>query len=100
MCAAVWLALSMVVVAASAQSTLPPRYRFQVDGLACPFCAYGIEKQLSRMEGVRDIDMDIETGTVVITMTEGSMLDESTARKAVEAAGFRLRDFQQVEGGS
>ena len=30
-------------------------YSLQVNGLACPFCAYGVEKKLSSIEGVEDI---------------------------------------------
>lgn len=72
-----------------------PAYVVGVDGLACPFCAYGIEKQLSRIDGVETIDVDIETGRVIVTMRDGATLDEATARGAVEAAGFDLRDFRQ-----
>ena len=39
------IALSAAAMAAS------PAYRLLVDGLACPFCAYGIEKKLSAIEG-------------------------------------------------
>ena len=71
-----------------------PAYVVGVDGLACPFCAYGVEKQLSSIDGVETIDVDIETGTVIVTMRDGATLDEATARGAVEAAGFDLRDFR------
>ena len=39
-------------------------YTLQADGLACPFCAYGVEKQLSRIDGVDTVSTDIESGTV------------------------------------
>ena len=69
----------------------------QADGLACPFCAYGIEKQLGAIEGVDSVETEIRSGTVVITMAEGSYLDEAAARKAVEAAGFTMRSFKREE---
>ncbi len=72
-------------------------YNIGVDGLACPFCAYGIEKKLSAIEGVESLDIDIETGMVIVVMTEGATLDEATAREAVKAAGFSLRDFEQAQ---
>ena len=74
-----------------------PVYLLQADGLACPFCAYGVEKQLSRIEGVETIETDIKTGTITVTMRDGAALEEATARRAVEAAGFTLRGF---EGGA
>jgi mercuric ion binding protein len=72
----------------------PQGYRLRVDGLACPFCAYGIEKKLGALEGVRRIEVDIASGTVAVTMTEGATLDEEAAGKAVEEAGFTLRGFE------
>jgi len=89
--------LALGMVSAKAQETTRPTYTLYADGLACPFCAYGIEKQLSKIEGLEDIGIDIETGTVILTMAEGATLEEATARKAVEAAGFSLRDFEQTQ---
>lgn len=74
----------------------PPAYTLRVDGLACPFCAYGIEKKLSAIAGVKTIDVDIARGTVTVTMTEDATLDEAAATAAVEAAGFGLGGFEAV----
>ena len=74
----------------------PPAYRLQVDGLACPFCAYGIEKQLNSIEGVKKIHTDIQSGTVTVTMADGVILGKATAERAVRDAGFSLRGFQEV----
>jgi mercuric ion binding protein len=71
-----------------------PVYTLQADGLACPFCAYGIEKQLSAIEGVETVETEIKTGTVTITMQGGVTLAEEVAKKAVEKAGFTMRDFK------
>ena len=75
----------------------PQAYKIHVDGLACPFCAYGIEKQLSAIDGVNQIDVDIGIGTVIVTMQEGAILDEATASKAVKAAGFAMGDFEPAQ---
>ncbi len=74
----------------------PPVYTLYADGLACPFCAYGIEKQLSSVDGVAAVETDLKTGTVTITMRDGATLDEPVARKAVAAAGFTLRGFERA----
>ncbi len=70
-------------------------YRMRVDGLACPFCAYGIEKKLSSIEGVDDTQVNIKTGEVIVIMAEGVPLAEDLARKKVKDAGFTLRAFSQ-----
>ena len=34
----------------------------QVDGLACPFCAYGLEKHLKKINGVESIEINMKSG--------------------------------------
>lgn len=77
-----------------------PSYRLQVDGLACPFCAYGIEKKLRSLDAVDKVQVDLESGQVVVTMKDGAVLAEPTARQAVKDAGFTLRAFEQIGRGS
>ncbi len=88
--------LSMILISTAALAA-GQAYKLRVDGLACPFCAYGIEKQLSRIEGIKQIEVDIRTGTVAVIMVDGAILDEATAEKAVKAAGFSLRGFEKVQ---
>jgi len=87
------LCLGVAVAGAQEENSI---YKVYVDGLSCPFCTYGIEKKFSKVQGVEKIDIDLKTGTTIITMATGKTLDETTARKTVEAAGFTIRGFEQV----
>ena len=71
-------------------------YRLTVDGLACPFCAYGVEKKLGAVDGVEGLDIDINEGVIWVTMAGETVLDEATAKQAVEDAGFTLRHFERA----
>lgn len=75
-----------------------PVYQVGVDGLACPFCAYGIEKQLKKLDGVKQVDVNIEKGQVTVTMVDGKTLDRSQVEPAVKKAGFSLRSFESGKG--
>ena len=70
-------------------------YTIQVDGLSCPFCAYGIEKQLSAIDGVNSVVVDISKGLVNVTLQQDRLLDKEQAQQAVTDAGFTLRSFKQ-----
>jgi copper chaperone CopZ len=94
---AAFLAVFFWTVPVQAQETNPV-YTLKADGLACPFCAYGIEKQISKIESVEKVETDIKAGAVVVTMKEGASLNEAQAREAVEAAGFTLRGFERESG--
>jgi mercuric ion binding protein len=64
-----------------------------VDGLACPFCAYGLEKKLKKLDSVEDIYVNIDEGITDIKLKENTTLDKSELTKAVEKAGFTVRDI-------
>jgi mercuric ion binding protein len=77
----------------------PVSYSLEIDGLACPFCAYGVEKKLSSIDGVEEIRVDIEKGRVIVIMSDGSTLSESSAREQVNKAGFTLRSITRLNEG-
>jgi mercuric ion binding protein len=91
---AMMIAITLVfaAVATYAASNI---YELQVDGLACPFCVYGIEKKLSAIHGVERIEVDIKKGQVIVIMADGVPLSEERARQAVTDAGFTLRAFSE-----
>jgi periplasmic mercuric ion binding protein len=72
-------------------------YKLGVDGLACPFCVYGIEKQLDKLDGIERMETDLQDGKIVLEMGEGATLNEESVRDAVTRAGFTLRSFMQSE---
>jgi mercuric ion binding protein len=81
-------------------SAAPTQYELRVDGLACPFCAYGIEKKLNAAEGVENIFIDINAGTVTVTMAESASMSEEAAKQIVEDAGFTLAGFKKLSAAS
>ncbi len=88
------LALGLMLFAATAALADSHVYKLYVDGLACPFCAYGVEKKVGGMKGVETVEIDIENGLVAVTVADGATLDEATAKQAVDEAGFTLRKFE------
>lgn len=84
---------------ATAALAAGPSYRIEVAGLACPFCAYGIEKKLSAIDGVERVETNIKAGTVTVAMKDGARLDKATAERAVKRAGFTLKGFKQASPG-
>ncbi len=85
------LAASGVVMAAGMQ------YELRVDGLACPFCAYGIEKKLKKTAGVKTVEFDLEAGKVIVTTEESARFTEKEMERLIEEAGFTLRGMTKRE---
>lgn len=90
-----WLLLAFVAAPAGTGEAAPI-YALGINGLSCPFCAYGIEKELVSLDGVERLGIDIGEGLVTVHMAEGATLDETTARRATENAGFSLRSFEII----
>jgi len=63
----------------------------RVDGLACPFCAYSLEKNLKRLDGVAEIAVSVAGGAAVLTPAPGQTVDLLGIPGAVEDAGFTPR---------
>ena len=91
------LVLVMMWFAATAVLADSHVYKLYVDGLACPFCAYGVEKKVGGLDGVETVTIDIDGGIVSVTMGGGATLSEAAARQAVDEAGFTLRKFKAAK---
>ena len=71
-------------------------YQIRVDGLACPYCAYGIEKKLKQIDGVEKIDVDLDKGLVTVDVAEGTTLTEPQMKKLFKDAGFTYRSMKTM----
>jgi mercuric ion binding protein len=66
----------------------------RVDGLACPFCAYGLEKNLKALKGAKRLEIDINQGIVTIFPKEGELIPIHRLREAVKDSGFTPRGIK------
>jgi len=69
----------------------------QVDGLACPFCAFGLEKKLQKLKGVERVDIRLNDGQVLLFIHPGEQVRHADIERKVSEAGFTLRG---IKGGS
>jgi len=70
------------------QNNQTQQVQVEVDGLSCPFCAYGLEKKLIGIDGVASIKIDIDQGMAILTISENKIITEEEIRKVVKQAGF------------
>lgn len=68
------------------------KYELEVDGLSCSFCAYGLERKLKKIDGVKNLEIIINEGKVILTSDREIPFD--VIRKAVEDAGFTLKELK------
>jgi copper chaperone len=61
---------------------------FHVTGMTCGHCAASVSEEISEIDGVTDVAVDLPTGAV--TVSSSKPLDSADVRAAVEEAGYQL----------
>ena len=72
-------------------------YELQVNGLVCPFCAYNIEKNVGKLDGVKDVKANLEAGLVSVLVADGKTLSENAVRETITNTGFTLIAIESHE---
>ena len=68
-------------------------YLVQVDGMNCPSCVYGIEKQLEKLDGVKNVETELALGQISVDVGDGVTLSEETIREIIRDAGFTFTEM-------
>lgn len=69
----------------------------EVQGMTCPYCVYGVKKQLEKLPGVEKAQASLELKKARITLAPDAVLDENAVRKAITDAGFTPGKFNIQE---
>jgi len=72
-------------------------YRVDVQGMNCPFCAYGIEKKLEKLDGVEKVDVELAAGQFWLEVDDGVTLSEDTVSNIIRDASFTFKGMTHHE---
>jgi copper chaperone len=61
---------------------------YTVTGMTCGHCVASVTEEISEIDGVTDVAVELSTGAVTVTSTEP--VSDADVRTAVEEAGYRL----------
>ena len=64
---------------------MPEPMTYSVPAIHCAHCAMSIREEVSEVEGVDAVDVDLETKRVVV---HGESLDDAAVRAAISEAGY------------
>ena len=81
--------LGLLLHAAPANATFVSA-ELRVNGISCPFCAFGIEKKLLDVDGVQGIEVFLDDGRIALTFLPDNTVTVSDLERAVEKAGFEI----------
>lgn len=61
---------------------------YSVTGMTCGHCVSAVSDELKELDGVTDVDVDLEAGGASsVTVTSGAPLDETDVAAALDEAG-------------
>ncbi|MFQ5705329.1 MAG: heavy-metal-associated domain-containing protein [Gemmatimonadales bacterium] len=76
--------------AAALDSNMSRQIEVTVLGMSCPFCAYGLEQKLKKLEGVEDLEVVLQTGLATMTLEDDADVSNDLLKKTVKDAGFEV----------
>ncbi len=71
---------------------------YTVSGMTCQHCASAVTEEVSEIDGVTDVDVDLATGRV--SVISDAPLDDTAVRAAVDEAGYQLAEHAGSAGRS
>jgi copper chaperone CopZ len=62
---------------------------YSVGGMTCGHCVSSVREEISKLDGVAGVEVDLATGAV--TVSSAAPLEHAAVAAAVEEAGYQLR---------
>ena len=87
----------------------PRQIEVTILGMSCPFCAYGVQRKLKKLDGVTELEVVLETGIATLRLREDADISNELLQETVKDAGFEVAkisrnfesdfpDFEQEKG--
>jgi len=64
--------------------------KIEIKGMACPFCAFGMEKELKKVSGVDNVEIELESGLAYISTPVKQKPTTESLEKIIIDAGFTV----------
>ncbi|HXR41380.1 MAG TPA: cation transporter [Acidothermaceae bacterium] len=60
---------------------------YVVDGMTCGHCVNAVTGEVTKLDGVTDVAVDLEAKTVTVS---GEPIDDNAVREAIDEAGYAV----------
>ena len=84
----VFIAFLLATLSTHAQNDA---FTLRVEGLGCPFCAYGLEKKFKNVKGIKALKIDIQTGKMTYNVPAANKMTLADADTRVTKAGYTAK---------
>ncbi len=67
----------------------------KVSGMVCSMCAQGIKKKFSKIEFVKDINVNLDNKIVIIKTEEGREISDQQINDVIKEAGYNVANIER-----
>ena len=64
--------------------------KLEIKGMACPYCAFGMEKELRKVAGADNIEIELKKGLAYISTSISQKPTKESLEKIITDAGFTV----------
>jgi len=68
--------------------------KIEIKGMACPYCAYGMEKELKKVAGVDKVEIELKKGLAYISTPINQKPTKEALEKIIIDAGFTIGEIE------
>ena len=61
-----------------------------VSGMVCSFCAQGIKKNLAKIEGIKTVEVDLDSKKVLIETEDELVISDEQISQVINDAGYGI----------
>lgn len=90
------IAFVAILFAAFTSNAQTDAFTLRVEGLGCPFCAYGLEKKFRDVENIKALSIDIQTGKMTFNVPSSNKMTLEDADARVTRAGYTAKGIAVV----
>ncbi len=86
------IAVSIVILGSNA---FAKELKVSVNGMVCSFCAQGIHKKLINQDAVKEVDVNLSTHLVKVSLKDGKDLSDESVTQILKDAGFTVSKIER-----
>ncbi len=68
--------------------------KIEIKGMACPYCAFGMEKELKKVAGVENVEIELKEGLAYISTPINQKPTKESLEKIIIDGGFTVGEIE------
>ena len=68
--------------------------KIEIKGMACPYCAFGMEKELKKVSGVENVEIELKEGLAYISTPINQKPSKESLEKIIVNGGFTVGEIE------